>query len=238
MVHTKPKSRKKRKNSSSNNLLTDSYKQDAALCLASAFINDPVLGQHMFRQDCYKASGATTFFSYVIDKQFKNSIDSCISVDEKGKLQGVALWKSPDEHPGMPMSVMLQMITNAPSIFGYSHIWRALMAGSAVDDKHPKYKHYYLAFIGVSPFCQGKGIGSALLQPVFTKADKEGVPCYLETGNPSNIFFYEKYGFKVVKEVCVMSKTELPVGSSPVGAPLIVYCMKREPAISRKSRRS
>jgi GNAT superfamily N-acetyltransferase len=41
--------------------------------------------------------------------------------------------------------------------------------------------HWYLSLIGVSPSCQGQGIGGALLAPVLLKADKEGTCCLLET---------------------------------------------------------
>jgi ribosomal protein S18 acetylase RimI-like enzyme len=216
--------------------LTKSYNQDAAICLASAFIDDPVLGQHMFRQDAYKASGATTFFSSVIDEQFKTSRHSCVASDN-GTLQGVCLWQGPNEPKGVSLGSMIRMLPLAPSIFGYSHIWRVLSGNAAVDGNHPTYKHYYLAYIGVSPNCQGQGIGSALLKPVLKKADAQGIPCYLETGNPKNIKFYEKYGFTVTNEIVVMNKSEVAVGDAPKGAPLLIYCMKRE-STKRRTRKS
>ncbi len=30
------------------------------------------------------------------------------------------------------------------------------------------------------------------------KADRDNVPCYLETSNPSNVPWYEKHGFRVI----------------------------------------
>ena len=41
--------------------------------------------------------------------------------------------------------------------------------------------HWYLMILGVVPADQGRGIGGALMQPVLEEADREGVPCYLET---------------------------------------------------------
>jgi ribosomal protein S18 acetylase RimI-like enzyme len=37
---------------------------------------------------------------------------------------------------------------------------------------------------------------------LFThEADSKALPCYLETQNPSNLGFYESFGFTVVKEI-------------------------------------
>ena len=212
--------------------LNDSHHQEASLCLATAFLNDPILGKHMFRQDYLKGSGASTLFASVIENQFKGGQHNCVAVNEKGVVQGVALWQGPDETQSVPILTMLSV---APAIFGYSHIYRSIMGANAVEAKHPKYKHYYLAYVGVSPLCQGQGIGSALIKPVLQKADEEGIPCYLETGSPDNLPFYQKYGFKVTKQITILASSEVVVGTAPVGSPLILYCMKREPARSKQS---
>jgi GNAT superfamily N-acetyltransferase len=59
-------------------------------------------------------------------------------------------------------------------------------------------RHWYLSILGVDPARQGQGLGGALLQPILSRADEEGVPCYLETGQPKAISFYRKHGFEVV----------------------------------------
>lgn len=217
--------------------LKESHHQEAALCLATAFLNDPILGKHMFRQDYLKGSGATTLFADMIENQYKTGKFNSVAVNAKGAVQGVALWQGPDEPKGIPLGEMLRMLLIAPNIFGYSHIYRSLAGASAVEAKHPKYKHYYLAYVGVSPLCQGQGIGSTLIKPILQRADEEGIPCYLETGSPDNLPFYEKYGFKVTRQITILAASEVQVGSAPVGSPLILYCMKREPSTqSRKSK--
>lgn len=60
--------------------------------------------------------------------------------------------------------------------------------------------HYYLALLGVDRDLHGQGVGSRLLQPMLARADAEGVYCYLETFNPTNVPFYRKHGFEVVVE--------------------------------------
>lgn len=39
-----------------------------------------------------------------------------------------------------------------------------------------------------------------LLKAMFTKADIEGVPIYLETETEKNMKIYSKYGFEILKE--------------------------------------
>jgi GNAT superfamily N-acetyltransferase len=53
---------------------------------------------------------------------------------------------------------------------------------SDVERMHPtKEPHWYLAFLGVEPSEQGRGVGSALLRPVLDRAAAEGAPAWLET---------------------------------------------------------
>ena len=60
--------------------------------------------------------------------------------------------------------------------------------------------HWYLAGIGVDPSAQGRGIGSALLEPGLSAAAAAGVPAVLLTNNEANLSFYERSGFVVVRE--------------------------------------
>jgi len=59
--------------------------------------------------------------------------------------------------------------------------------------------HWYLFSIGVGKQFQGKGFAGKMLKPVLKYFDETGYPCYLETHNPKNITFYEKYGFKIAE---------------------------------------
>ena len=78
--------------------------------------------------------------------------------------------------------------------------------------------HWYLWALGVEPERQGRGIGSRLIAPVLAQADREGVPCYLETETEDNVAFYQKRGFGVVSD-----------GLVP-GQSLRIWTMLREPA--------
>lgn len=62
-------------------------------------------------------------------------------------------------------------------------------------------EHHYLSVLGTRPDRQGEGIGSALLQPMLDRCDREGVGAYLESSKAENLPFYERHGFRVVEEI-------------------------------------
>jgi ribosomal protein S18 acetylase RimI-like enzyme len=76
--------------------------------------------------------------------------------------------------------------------------WKVL---STLEHAHPTEPHYYLEFLGTDPDHQGRGIGSALLQPVLDRCDEEGVGAYLESSKASNVPFYARHGFAVTREL-------------------------------------
>ena len=55
--------------------------------------------------------------------------------------------------------------------------------------------HLLLQLLAVVPEAQGRGIGSALMRPVFERADRDGVPAYLEATSERNRALYERHGF-------------------------------------------
>jgi predicted N-acetyltransferase YhbS len=64
---------------------------------------------------------------------------------------------------------------------------------------------------------QGKGLGNLLLQPILARADAQGLPCMLESGNERNLTFYERIGFEVA------AHDQVPNGEPQV------WVMVREP---------
>ena len=57
--------------------------------------------------------------------------------------------------------------------------------------------HFYLQGLGTDPPRQGEGLASAVMQPVLTRCDAEGIPAYLESTKERNVGFYEQHGFAV-----------------------------------------
>ncbi len=69
--------------------------------------------------------------------------------------------------------------------------------------------HWYLPWLGVDPELQGTGAGGALLRTMLERAERQNLPCYLETYQPRNVDFYRKRGFRVVVEA-IQPSSNLP----------------------------
>jgi ribosomal protein S18 acetylase RimI-like enzyme len=70
---------------------------------------------------------------------------------------------------------------------------------SWIEDRVPD-DVWYLDAIGVDPARQGEGIGSALIRFGLEHAGADGADAFLETANPRNVGYYERFGFRVVDE--------------------------------------
>ncbi|MCE7007135.1 amino acid permease [Kibdelosporangium philippinense] len=66
----------------------------------------------------------------------------------------------------------------------------------AMEESHPTGPHQYLAFVGVLPELQGRGIGTALVQHRLRELDIAGMPAYLEATNRRNLALYVHLGFQ------------------------------------------
>ena len=67
--------------------------------------------------------------------------------------------------------------------------------------QHPTEPHWYLAVIGSDPLVRGKGFGQLLMRSRLDRCDAEHAPAYLESSNPVNVPYYERFGFEVTGEL-------------------------------------
>lgn len=121
---------------------------------------------------------------------------------------GAALWLPPEVHPDENALISLLQSTGSAQF---------QKDGGAVFDQmgryHPREPHWYLPFIGVEPFHQGKGYGGALMQHALIPCDRDQTLAYLESSNPKNIPLYERYGFELLGTI--------QVGTSPPIFPML-----------------
>ena len=109
---------------------------------------------------------------------------------------GAALWAP----PSLWRMSSLQMLREMPAMLrltGFAGARRGIGLLRALDTAHPKTPHWYLAVLGTHPDHQGRGVASALLEPVLARCDLDGTGAYLESSNPGNVAFYEGHGFAV-----------------------------------------
>jgi ribosomal protein S18 acetylase RimI-like enzyme len=116
-------------------------------------------------------------------------------------LEGVAIWLGP-QHPTIRVLGALQTgLFLLPMHLSLPEFRRSLRLSNYADRLHAASiagPHLYLLQIGVEPSLQGQGIGWALTRQGLQQADRQALPCYLDTYNEGNIPSYERNGFTIV----------------------------------------
>ncbi|HKQ96680.1 MAG TPA: GNAT family N-acetyltransferase, partial [Candidatus Polarisedimenticolia bacterium] len=145
-------------------------------------------------------------------------------VPDGGPPAGVALWLGPGAfpmslwqvllsgHSVLPFRVGLTSLRRLRRLNAYAHMQHARAAGGP---------HWYLHGIGVDPDSQRRGIGTALLRAGLERADRDHLPCYLETARETALPFYARFGFRVA----------IPGRLPPDGPP--VFSLLRPAAVKR-----
>jgi GNAT superfamily N-acetyltransferase len=116
-----------------------------------------------------------------------------------GDRAGAAFW----DPPGLWKASWPQLLRSAPVMMPAvgPRIFRAIKALDLIDRAHPREHHWYLAVLGTDPPHQGQGVGSALVSPVLERCDREGLGAYLESSKPTNVPYYERFGFNVTGQI-------------------------------------
>jgi ribosomal protein S18 acetylase RimI-like enzyme len=114
---------------------------------------------------------------------------------------GAALWLPPGvSADSIRALAMLPLLWRLYWTCGIAGLRRANRVAAVMRSNHPAHPHYYLHALGVRSEWQGRGIGSALIQYVTERCDREQCLAYLENTNERNLPLYERNGFRVVSE--------------------------------------
>jgi ribosomal protein S18 acetylase RimI-like enzyme len=122
-----------------------------------------------------------------------------VALDGAGGIGAAALW----DPPGAWRQSRLAELRAMPGLllaFGRS-LTRGLAAEELMKAAHPEEPHWYLAVIGSDPDVRGKGFGNVLMRSRLQRCDAEYAPAYLESSNPDNVPYYERFGFEVTGEL-------------------------------------
>ena len=162
--------------------------------LVDAFFQDPVTRWSAPHDASRKKMLQIFFATYLKTKQAYDGV----WCDEE--LTGAALWFP----PGQTKNSLREDLPMAPAMLQRRLLLRAPMVIYGLqrtEALHPeKPDHFYLAALGVATAGQGKGIGSALMQPVLDICDRDGVPAYLEASKFENVAYYTRHGFRLTGE--------------------------------------
>jgi ribosomal protein S18 acetylase RimI-like enzyme len=184
--------------------LTKDQITQATAVLGRAFQEYPLF-QRILPNAASRPAGITALHGSVIRYCLKHG-----EVYTTPDLAGVACWLPP-ERPFPTFFRMVQAgMLRVPFHMGWSSC-RQLNAVDALAQKlhhtHAPGPHWYLWVIGVDPDYQGKGMAGQLMRPVTERADKDQLPCYLETHKELNVTIYQRLGFQIAEHVDLFEGT-------------------------------
>jgi GNAT superfamily N-acetyltransferase len=172
----------------------------AARTLARAFQRDPVMTWMLPDAGAREKKLPRLFALLMRCHHLATGGSEVARTRSDGSLMGAAaLWDPPDRwrHGGF------ESVRALPALF--LTFGRRLSTGREVEETmqrvHPEEPHWYLAVIGSDPNVRGKGFGHALMQSRLDRVDAEHAPAYLESSNPDNVPYYQRFGFDVTGEI-------------------------------------
>lgn len=129
-----------------------------------------------------------------------------------------AVWTPPGRDPWARGEIGGRFLAAMSDVLDRDQLTRLVALNALVDDIHPQEPHWYLGMIATRTASQGTGAGTRMLTHTLGPVDAQRLPSYLESTNPTNIPFYERNGFSIVRH------EPLPNGPS-------ITQMKRDPRL-------
>ena len=169
----------------------------AALVLADAFRDDPVVGPLVVGRR--REQRLRALFEALLRSGARSGVLIDTARDARGRVVGVATW----EPPGHRLTFLHQL----PELPRYARAvgLRGLVTGMrlelALARFRPRAPHWYLAELGVRDGARDRGVGSALLRFRLTTIDAARLPAYLESSSERNRTLYRRFGFNTLHRI-------------------------------------
>jgi ribosomal protein S18 acetylase RimI-like enzyme len=179
-------------------LLREEEQPDASALLARAFRDNPGMVAVLNSEEPSRRAALLGRLMPVFVGAYAKHGSAWVVRDGE-RLAGVALLLPPD---GYPPSFALQaqltggVIRRMPPLSAL----RLGVADALLKRRHLRGRHHYLFMLGVEPELQGRGHGGRLLRTLSAQADRDGLPCYLETDRESSMRLYTSHGFAVMRQ--------------------------------------
>jgi len=176
--------------------------RSAALILGRAMCDNPMHVQAFAISDAERRRRALErFFRPVLLGLYRRGlIYGAYRENELVGICGIA-------RPGFCQPAPLEKLRVLPAVVFGNPLGAALRVLNWTDawaHRDPAGPHWHLGPVAIEPSVQRQGIGSALLTAFCVHMDAYGAVAYLETDRPTNVHFYQKFGFAVVAKADVM----------------------------------
>ncbi|WUI03573.1 GNAT family N-acetyltransferase [Spirillospora sp. NBC_00431] len=185
-----------------------------AAVLGRAFDDDPVW-RWLLPDDASRVRRLTGLFELML-RQVHLPHGGTELTGRDARTEAAALWDPPGQWR-VPFRVQAAQSLPLFRVLGTRTLTSMRVLGT-IEKHHPREPHWYLAVLGTDPPAQGNGLGAALLRSRLDRCDAGGVPAYLESSKEDNVPYYERFGFKVTRDLTLPGK----------GAPK-VWLMWRDP---------
>ena len=173
--------------------------RSASRLLAGAFADDPFI-RHFLRARRRREVAFPRFFRAALHELA--GAGTVFGLEADGVLVGVAAWAPPEVAAIGRRSHFLARFASLEVRALFPRAAPRLLAGFAeLGENHPPERHWYLAFVGIDPRQQRRGLGRTLLAPIIERADDAGIACYLETPFSKTRVFYRRLGFEDTDEL-------------------------------------
>lgn len=169
-------------------------RREAASVLTEALLADPawtlVVPDEAERRPALRA---------VVSAALADSGPHVRAVEHDAAVVGVAVWQPPGRYPMGTWRQLRAARHLVPLVRSRAAAGPVRRLGDSLDSLFPATPVRYLQALGVAPAHQGSGIGGALLADGLQQARGEQVDVYLETGDASNVGYYERHGFVLLE---------------------------------------
>ena len=162
--------------------------------LTAAFFDDPVLSWLLPRRES-RAERLRRFFK--LELRLVGLARGTVWTTERG--EGAAITTPPGQWK-LPWSVTLRHGRPFAGAFGTRLPVAALLL-QLMEHRHIREPHHYIAYVGVVPASQGRGLGASLMRPTLDRCDQRNLPAYLEASSPRSVALYQRLGFEILDEL-------------------------------------
>lgn len=172
----------------------------AAMVAARAFFHDPFF-EYLDPRGITRARGLAIFFRASIAAAGPHAL-MLGARGPDGHLIGVSVALDPDSYP-LPASSQVRQLGGAlrALVLRPRKVLTGVRYLLAIEQAHPDGKLWYLQLLVVDPLAQRRGIGGLLQAEMLSRADGEGVGCYLETQKAENIAYYRRFGYDLTGQI-------------------------------------
>ncbi len=177
--------------------------QQAAAAIAAGHADYPAF-RHLFPDPSRRARALRAFFAATVCDGI--GFGTVLAVWDGPHVAATAVWLPPGAFPWTTrrklaaVGALTRVLLADPRRFG-----AFVRCGNLLERAHPAEPHWYLVVLSVRPDHQRRGLGGALLAPILERSDRDHLPCYLETSDPANVAFYQRFGFRVSGTIAALS---------------------------------